>query len=125
MDKEQQSTITGWIFILSQYNWPRFSQKMRTATERIQKDKTFKYNGLLNFIGESSALEELAWLHNQVFNNFNFFNLKFNFVYIKLNFLNLSFYAKVYEILGYSSEFDRRATYKTSISGTSYQNGSK
>ena len=66
MDKEQQSTITGWIFILSQYSWPRFSQKMRTATERIQKDKTFKYNGLLNFIGESSALEELAWLHNQV-----------------------------------------------------------
>ena len=66
LPKENVMRVLGWTLILSQYEWPRFSQRMRCATERIQKEKTFEYVGLLDYIGESATLEELAWLHNQV-----------------------------------------------------------
>ena len=66
MAKDKQMRIIGWMLILSQHDWPRFSQKMRAATERIQREKSFIYVDLLNYIGESATLEELAWLHNQV-----------------------------------------------------------
>lgn len=64
-DKPKQMKILGWMLVLSQFEWPRFSSKAKMAVDKIQRESEFSYPNLLDYIYEGSIAEEFAWLLNQ------------------------------------------------------------